>query len=70
MCAHGFLALNLHRIACGTFADNRAMLRLAAYLGMHEEGRRREAAFKAGRYIDVIEFGVLDNEFREKFEIA
>lgn len=60
---HGFAALNLHRIACGTFSDNLAMQRLAASLGMREEGRRRQAAFKRGRYVDVIEYGILQEEY-------
>ncbi len=60
---HGFGALNLHRVHCGTFEDNVGMQRLAAALGMREEGRRREAAFKGGRYLDVIEYGILAGEF-------
>ncbi len=63
LCAHGFNTLNLHRIACGTFANNTAMLALAKRLGMREEGRRREAVFKEGRWLDVVEFGVLRDEF-------
>lgn len=63
---HGFFTLNLHRIACGTFADNLPMVRLAAYLCMQVEGRRREAAYKDGSYIDVIEFGVLEREYAAK----
>jgi RimJ/RimL family protein N-acetyltransferase len=60
---HGFRALNLRRIECGTFASNVAMRKLAAALGMREEGCRRQAAFKDGRYEDVVEFGILDSEF-------
>jgi [ribosomal protein S5]-alanine N-acetyltransferase len=60
---HGFRALNLHRIYCGTFETNEAMRRLAKDLGMREEGRRRDAAFKDGRFVDLIEFGVLESEF-------
>ena len=63
LCHHGFTALNLHRIECGTFADNESMIRLAERLGMREEGRRRDAAFKSGRYVDIVEFGVLSGEF-------
>ena len=61
--AHGFDALNLHRIGCGTFASNQAMCALALSLGMKEEGRRRQAAFKNGVYQDIIEFGILSCEF-------
>lgn len=60
---HGFDALGLHRISCGTFEHNEAMRRLALALGMREEGRRREAAFKAGSFVDVIEYGLLKDEF-------
>ena len=61
---HGFRALNLHRIACATFSNNPGMIRLAEKLGMKEEGRRREAAFKETQYLDVIEFGLLREEWK------
>ena len=63
LCGHGFSAMNLHRIACGTFDNNEPMKKLAYSLGMKEEGRRREAIFKDGRYLDVVEYGVLRTEF-------
>lgn len=55
---HGFEVLNLNRIDCATFESNEGMKKLAIALGMKEEGRRRQAAFKFGRFIDVIEFGI------------
>lgn len=61
---HGFDALNLHRIGCGTSEDNAPMRKLASGLGMREEGRRRGAMWKAGRFVDLIEYGVLADEFR------
>lgn len=61
--AHGFNVLNLWRIGCGTFAGNAPMQRLAARLGMKEEGRRRQAAFKNGHFEDLVEFGLLRGEF-------
>jgi RimJ/RimL family protein N-acetyltransferase len=63
LCRHGFDALGLHRIECGTSADNEGMRKLAARLGMREEGRRREAMWKRGRFVDVVEYGVLADEF-------
>jgi RimJ/RimL family protein N-acetyltransferase len=60
---HGFTALNLRRIQCGTFATNQGFCQLAAALGMRQEGVRRQAVFKAGVYLDVIEFGLLREEF-------
>lgn len=67
---HGFDALNLHRIYCGTFHENTAMQKLAIYLGMKEEGVRREAFFKNGKFVDIIEFGVLKHEFYKKFNLT
>lgn len=64
---HGFLEMNLRRIACGTSVENLAMQRLAAFMGMREEGRRRQALFKHGRYADVIEYGLLRDECPPEF---
>lgn len=61
---HGFNALNLHRIYCGTSATNTAMQKLALALGMEEEGRRKEAVYKDGSYLDLIEFGLLTVNFK------
>ena len=61
---HGIDALNLHRIGCATTEDNAPMRKLALKLGMREEGRRREAVWKSGRFVDVLEYGVLACEFR------
>lgn len=68
LCGHGFQALNLNRIYCGSFEANTAMKKLALSLGMKEEGRRRQAAYKAGRYVDVIEYGVLRAEYEKLSE--
>lgn len=65
ICRHGFDALNLNRISCGTFAPNAGMRNLALALGMREEGVRRQAAYKNGHFIDVVEFGMLRNELRD-----
>lgn len=59
---HGLRELNLRRIYCGTSADNIGMQKLALKLGMSEEGRRKEAIFKNGRYVDIIEYGLVEQE--------
>jgi len=61
--AYAFDRLNLHRVHCGTFENNIAMQKLAARLHMKKEGVRREAAFKMGKYLDIVEYGVLNKEF-------
>ncbi len=67
ICDHGFLSLNLNRIACGTFENNIGMQKLAEYLGMVKEGVRRKAVYKSGHYLDVVEYGVLRSEYWECF---
>lgn len=66
---HGFSALNLHRIYCGTFSENTPMIKLASYLGMKKEGVRREAFFKNGKFVDIVELGLLRREFYTKFDL-
>src|SRR5262249_16959678 len=60
---YGFDSLNLHRIYCGTIEGNEGMKRLALKLNMQKEGVRRDAVYKHGQYIDVIEYGVLRDEY-------
>lgn len=65
--AHGFNSLNLRRITCGTFDNNPAMQKIALSLGFKEEGLRRQAVYKQGRYLDVHEYGLLAEEFCFQF---
>ncbi|OGT37970.1 MAG: hypothetical protein A3F11_03090 [Gammaproteobacteria bacterium RIFCSPHIGHO2_12_FULL_37_14] len=59
---HGFIKLNLNRITCATYENNTGMIKLALSLGMKQEGIRRQAAYKSGQYLDIIEFGLLRKE--------
>jgi len=63
LCRHGYDALGLNRIYCGTHLDNIGMQKLAEKLGMRQEGRSRQAMFKNGRFADVIHYGILKEEF-------
>lgn len=69
LCNHGFMALNLNRIYCGTSETNIAMQKLASYLGMTQEGCRRQSQFKRGHYLDLLEYGILRYEFLTKFQL-
>jgi len=60
---YAFERLNLNRVYCGTSADNTGMQRLAERLGMKREGVRRQAFYKLGQYVDVVEYGILRDEF-------
>ena len=56
---HGFKKLNLHRIYCGTAANNEGMKKLALNLGMKVEGIRKEHVFLNGAWVDVIDYGIV-----------
>lgn len=60
---YGFDTLKLHRIYCGTSEANTPMQKLALRLGFAEEGRSREAFYKAGVFYDIIHYGLLGREY-------
>jgi RimJ/RimL family protein N-acetyltransferase len=60
---HAFLDLNLHRIGLEVLADNAAAIKLYEKSGFATEGRLRDAAFKAGRHLDVLTMGILAHDF-------
>jgi len=57
---YAFTLLHLHRVYCGTHAENSGMQKLALKLGMKEEGRRLEAVFKNGKFADIVEYGLIN----------
>ena len=63
ICEHGFSKLNLNRIYCGTSEQNIGMQKLAGKMKMQEEGCRRKALYKNGEYLDILEYGVLKEEY-------
>jgi len=63
--SHGFFELNLHRIDAGTSAENASAIAWLEKLGFVREGRKRRALYKNGRYHDVVEYGVLREEWEE-----
>jgi len=56
---YGFNTLNLHNIMLRVNEDNTAALTCFKKLGFKEFGRRKEAKFKDGRYIDVVYMEIL-----------
>jgi ribosomal-protein-alanine N-acetyltransferase len=61
--AHGFGALDLHRIYATYFARNRASGRVMEKLGMTREGCLREHVRKWGVFEDLIVRGILREEW-------
>jgi RimJ/RimL family protein N-acetyltransferase len=61
---YGFQQLNLHRIWSYAFAFNERSIRLHKKVGFRDEGRLRQATFKNGQYYDLVQFGMLREEWR------
>lgn len=62
---YGFLTLNLHNIMLEVHADNEAGIRCYQKAGFKECGRRRDACYKNGHYVDLIQMDILDSEVRK-----
>lgn len=59
---YGFESINLHRIGSSAIAFNERSIRMHKKLGFVEEGRKRKAIFKNGKYHDMVIFGILAGE--------
>jgi diamine N-acetyltransferase len=63
MLQHGFRDLNLHRIHLTVLEQNKSAIHLYEKAGFVLEGRLRQAAFKNGRYADLLVMSLLADEF-------
>jgi RimJ/RimL family protein N-acetyltransferase len=63
----GFLVGGLHRVSIGCFSFNEVAKTLYERLGFVVEGRNREVVWKNGDWHDIIEMGMLEGEWREKY---
>lgn len=63
---YAFSTLNLHRIGAGLMEGGIGAQKTMEHLGFQEEGRRRDAIYKAGAYHDIIEYGILNGEAEPK----
>ena len=62
---YGFEQLNLQRISSSAWSFNERSIRMHLKLGFKEEGRRREAVFKNGKFNDEVVFGLLREEWKK-----
>ena len=60
---YGFKTLNLHNVKLEVFADNARAIACYKKVGFREIGRRREAKYKNGRYVDEVYMDILDSDF-------
>lgn len=63
--AYAFDELGLHRLYARVAVENTPSLKLFRRLGFLEEGRLREAMRRGGRFIDLVLFGLLEDEYRK-----
>lgn len=68
MLAHAFDDLNLQRVHLSVLARNEPAIRLYRKVGFSEEGRLRNAVFKAGRYEDMLMMALLRGEYAKTLE--
>lgn len=62
---HGFRVMGLHRIMIRAAVDNARSRAVAERLGFTQEGVGRESGrVGGGRYVDLVEYGLLDREWR------
>lgn len=67
MVRFGFEELGLHRIWSHTVAENAASQRVMEKLGMRCEGRLRETQWYKGRWWDTVVYGILEEEWRDRW---
>jgi len=61
---YAFNHLNLHKVWAEVIAGNKVPIKLYSEMGFREEGILEEQVFKSGKYIGVIRFGLLIDNFR------
>jgi RimJ/RimL family protein N-acetyltransferase len=60
---YGFQKLNFHRVHTTITADNVGSRRVAAKVGLVEEGLQRQHILTAGKRLDVVQYGALRDEW-------
>lgn len=60
-----FYEMNLHRVSLKVFSFNDRAIRLYTKIGFQEEGNSRQSLFRNGEWHDIIDMGILQNEYFE-----
>ena len=64
---YSFSKLNMHKITIGNIAPNKAATFMSRQLGFVPEARLREHVMWQNKYVDVLRFSIMKNEFYQKF---
>ncbi len=59
-----FNVMNFNKLYCEALATNYRIIKCHISCGFNIEGYRREHVLKRGRYIDLIEMGILRKDWR------
>lgn len=60
MCEHAFKNYGLHRIELDVLAENKRAQHVYEKCGFIQEGVKRQAVFKCGKYIDIKNYSLLN----------
>jgi len=63
--AYGFDTVGLHRVGLSVYANNARGIRCYEKCGFRREGVKREARWWNGRWWDILEYGILEQEYRK-----
>lgn len=55
----------MHKVEISTASYNERGLHLYQKLGFKPEGRKREVVYMNRKYYDIVEFGMLEREWKE-----
>lgn len=62
---YAFSVLKLHRLYGSCLSEHKVSPFMLLALGFSIEGRQREAVFRNGKYYDVLNFSIIENEYNE-----
>ena len=63
MLKHAFFNMNLQRIELTVLEENKRAQRLYEKCGFVQEGLKRRAKYKNGRYVNMLLYGLLKDDF-------
>lgn len=63
--AYGFDTLGLHRVSLGVYPHNTRAIRCYENSGFLQEGARREARWAEGRWWDILDYAILEDDWRK-----
>ncbi|MFW5904559.1 MAG: GNAT family N-acetyltransferase [Candidatus Saliniplasma sp.] len=63
---YSFKTLNLHRVFAAALKNNQGSLKIWEKLGFEKEGVSRDATFVDGEYVDLVNYSILEDEWKER----